>query len=82
MIFAWNAADPVTGNGDWKYHGGNQRSQRAVMLLNFKGESLNDQNSVPAGIKSVDYRMNNVIFIENLISLFLKCLVFSLKYLL
>lgn len=24
FIFAWNPTDPVTGNGDWLYHGGNR----------------------------------------------------------
>ena len=43
MIFAWNNADPVTGNGDWRYHGSSQRFSRVAMLLDFKNESLNEQ---------------------------------------
>ena len=60
MIFAWNDADPETGNGDWNYHGPNQRIQRVVMLLNFKDETLHDQLNLPSDTLTHEFRVQNV----------------------
>jgi hypothetical protein len=61
LIFAWNDADPINGNGDWKYHGANQRLQQTTMLLNFKDESLSEQAShLPKDTITRDFRVDNV----------------------
>lgn len=44
MIFAWNNADPVTGNGDWRYHGPQQHINRATILLTSISSSVTEQN--------------------------------------
>ena len=33
FIFAFNPTDPVTGDGDWSYHGRNNRFQATLNLL-------------------------------------------------
>jgi hypothetical protein len=44
MIFAWNDADPLTGNNDWKYHGLNNRAPKPTLLLTFKNETVEQQS--------------------------------------
>lgn len=34
VIFAWGQEDPVTGEGDWLYHGGNRYSMQLNLLTN------------------------------------------------
>ena len=60
MIFACNNEDPITGNGDWKYHGTSQRFVRVTMLLSFKDETLTEQNVLPTNLMTHSMRVNNV----------------------
>ena len=61
MIFAWNDNDPVTGNGDWMYHGVNQRLQHTTMLIDFKDTFLSEQvNLLPKDTTTRDLKVNNV----------------------
>ena len=60
MIFAWNNADPLTGDGDWRYHGRTQRFTRVTMLLSFKNETIEEQNSLPENLITQTMRTNNV----------------------
>jgi hypothetical protein len=60
MIFAWNNEDPITGNGDWKYHGTSQRFIRVTMLLSFKDETLAEQNLLPSNLMTHTMRAKNV----------------------
>lgn len=67
MIFAWNNADPLTGDGDWAYHGTAQRFSRVTILLTFKNESLNVQNALPSNLITSSLRADNVCVTINII---------------
>lgn len=59
MIFAWNDEDPVTGNADWKYHNENKRTVAGI-LIDYKDQSLIQQQTLPDDHKTVDLTMPNV----------------------
>lgn len=56
LIFAWNDADPVTGNGDWQYHSRNRRS-RTDLLLVYKDETLVEETEDVADAIAVDFKL-------------------------
>lgn len=57
LIFAWNDYDPVSGEGDWVYHGRNRRSKTDLLLthkdVNLAEENLDFENSI-----HVDFKLN------------------------
>ena len=59
LVAAWNAADPITGNGDWKYHGTNRRI-KVDMLLGFKDVTVEEEIDDSLDAIKVDLRLNNV----------------------
>jgi hypothetical protein len=60
LIFAWNNEDPVTGNGDWKYHGPDNRLNKVDFLLNFKEQSLLDDDVDVDPAYTYEYTLNQV----------------------
>lgn len=59
LLFAWNDADPVTGLGDWRYHGSNRRT-RADLLLVFKDENLVEEAEDAQDAIAIDFKLNNL----------------------
>lgn len=59
LIVAWNDEDPVTGNNDWKYHDVNRRI-KVEYLLNFRNETLVDENTDLQNALNYTYRLNNL----------------------
>lgn len=57
LIFAWNTADPVTGNGDWRYHGSNRRT-RVDLLLVYKDETLVEETDDVDHSIAIDFKLN------------------------
>ena len=60
LIVAWDDADPITGNNDWRYHGANRRSKVEFLLL-YRDESLTDEDHEIANSITVEYKLPNVI---------------------
>lgn len=58
LIFAWNPNDPVTGNGDWSYHGQNRRT-RVDLLLVFKDENLVEEAEDVEHSIAIDFNLKN-----------------------
>ena len=61
MIFAWNNVDPITGNNDWLYHGIGNRSTQVTVLMSYKEQSIEEQETLPVDTFTFDIRMPNVI---------------------
>jgi hypothetical protein len=59
MIFAWNVADPLTGNNDWRYHGAN-RISKTTFLLSFKDENIEQQGALPSDVFTHSMRFKDV----------------------
>ena len=59
LIVAWNDADPITGNNDWRYHGANRRSKVEFLLL-YRDESLTDEDQEIANAITVEYKLAKV----------------------
>ena len=76
LIVAWNDADPVTGNNDWKYHGPNRRSKVEFLLL-FKEETLSEIDAEVADAITYDLRIPNVIYLLIFNKLFIFKITFS-----
>lgn len=58
LIFAWNSADPVTGNNDWLYHGSNRRT-KVDLLLVYKDENLVEETEDVESAISVDFTLKS-----------------------
>lgn len=68
LLFAWHDKDPVTGDGDWAYHGNKNRMLKVEDLLGFREETvqqevLDVENSI---IKNVSLNNVSLKFIQYL----------------
>lgn len=59
LIFAWNNNDPQN-KYDWLYHGTSNRFSKALLLLNYQNEDIEEQGILPPDTVTHDFRMRNV----------------------
>lgn len=59
LIFAWNDNDPITGDNDWLYHGKN-RIEKSTVLLQYRNETLAEQNTLPSDTFTYVLQLSNV----------------------